>query len=112
MSICQRDRWLAMIARSDDEVVLAPLGEAAHADAQVELICDTVLHAFSAGEPAAISGFNVPSAALEQALTEQRRQGPPRRRVSAGPPRPVARSGRGAVGRRHGWTNRRWRSSR
>ncbi len=28
MSICQRDRWLAMIARSDDQVVLAPLGEA------------------------------------------------------------------------------------
>ena len=33
MSICQRERWLAMIARSGDEVVLAPLGEAAHADA-------------------------------------------------------------------------------
>ena len=69
MSICQRERWLAMIARSDDQVVLAPLGEAAYADAQVELICDTVLHAFSTGQPAAISGFNLPSAALEQALT-------------------------------------------
>jgi hypothetical protein len=70
MSICQRDRWLAMIARSDDEVVLAPLGEAAYANAQVELICDTVLHAFSEGRPAAISGFNLPSAALERALTD------------------------------------------
>ena len=69
MSICQRERWLAMIARSDDQVVLAPLGEAAYADAQVELISDTVLHAFSTGQPAAISGFNLPSAALEQALT-------------------------------------------
>ena len=70
MSICQRERWLAMIARSDDQVVLAPLGEASRTDAQVELICDTVLHAFSAGQPAAISGFNLPSTALEQALTD------------------------------------------
>ncbi len=70
MSICQRERWLAMIARSDDQVVLAPLGEAGYADAQIELICDTVLHAFSAGEPAAIAGFNLPSAALEKALTD------------------------------------------
>jgi hypothetical protein len=70
MSICQRDRWLAMIARSDDEVVLAPLGEAGYANAQVELICDTLLHAFSEGPPAAISGFNLPSAALERALTD------------------------------------------
>ena len=69
MSICQRERWLAMIARSDDQVVLAPLGEAAYADTQVELISDTVLHAFASGQPAAISGFNLPSAALEQALT-------------------------------------------
>ena len=70
MSICQRERWLAMIARSDDQVVLAPLGEASRTDAQVELICDTVLHAFSAGQPAAISGFNLRSTALEQALTD------------------------------------------
>ncbi|RDH80267.1 ESX secretion-associated protein EspG [Mycolicibacterium moriokaense] len=70
MSICQRERWLAMIARSDDQVVLAPLGEASRVDAQVELISDTVLHAFSAGRPAAISGFNLPSASLEQALTD------------------------------------------
>ncbi len=69
MSICQRERWLAMIARSEDQVVLAPLGEVARTDAQVELICDTVLHAFSAGAPAAISGFNLPSATLEHALT-------------------------------------------
>ncbi|MGH3677628.1 MAG: ESX secretion-associated protein EspG [Mycobacterium sp.] len=78
MSICQRERWLAMIARSGDEVVLAPLGEAAPADAQVDLICDTVLHAFSDGAPAAMAGVNVPSDALEAALT-----------ASAGEERPV-----------------------
>ncbi len=70
MSICQRDRWLAMIARSGDEVVLAPLGEAARSDEQIDLICDTLMHAFSHGDAAAISGFNVPSAALENALNE------------------------------------------
>jgi hypothetical protein len=70
MSICQRERWLAMIARSDNEVVLAPLGEVAYAEDQAALICDTVLHAFSAGQPAAISGFNVPSDAIEKALTD------------------------------------------
>ena len=70
MSICQRDRWLAMIARSRDEIVLAPLGEAARSDEQVDLICDTVLHAFSHGDAAAISGFNVPSAALQKALDD------------------------------------------
>jgi hypothetical protein len=70
MSICQRERWLAMIARSDDEVVIAPLGETTQADAQVELISDAILHAFSAGSPAAMAGVNVPSAALERALTE------------------------------------------
>ncbi len=70
LSICQRERWLAMIARSGDEVVIAPLGEAALADAQVELICDAVLHAFSDGPPAPIAGVNLPSAALELALTE------------------------------------------
>jgi hypothetical protein len=77
MSICQRERWLAMIARSDDEVVLAPLGEEAYADAQVELICDTLLHAFAAGPPAAISGFNLPSAALERALADTVGKGEP-----------------------------------
>jgi hypothetical protein len=76
MSICQRERWLAMIARSDDQVVLAPLGEAARTDAQVDLVCDTLLHAFAAGQPAAISGFNLPSAALEQALTGTLGKGP------------------------------------
>lgn len=70
MSICQRDRWLAMIARSGDEVVLAPLGEAARGDEQIDLICDTILHAFSHGQAAQISGFNVPSATFDSALKE------------------------------------------
>lgn len=77
MSICQRDRWLAMIARSGDEVVLAPVGEAARSDDQIDLICDTVMHAFSSGEAAAISGFNVPSATFESTLKENVPRGRP-----------------------------------
>jgi hypothetical protein len=75
MCICQRERWLAMIARSGDEVVLAPLGEAARSDEQIDLICDTLLHAFSRGDAAAISGFNVPSATFESTLKEFAPQG-------------------------------------
>ena len=101
MSICQRDRWLAMIARSDDQVVLAPLGEAARTDAQVDLICDTACCMPSPrSRPAAIAGFNLPSAALEQALTGTlaRTAGV----VSSALTRLglVARPGRGAVRRR------------
>ncbi|MDX1885208.1 ESX secretion-associated protein EspG [Mycolicibacterium sp. 120270] len=77
MSICQRDRWLAMIARSGEEVVLAPLGEAARGDEQIDLICDTVLHAFSHGQAAQISGFNVPSATFESTLKENVPKGRP-----------------------------------
>ena len=77
LSICQRERWMAMIARSGDEVVLAPLGDAARQDEQVDLICDTLLHAFSRGDAAAISGFNVPSAAFESALKDNYPKGRP-----------------------------------
>ena len=93
MSICQRERWLAMIARSDDEVVLAPLGEAAQTDAQVELISDAVLHAFADGAPAAIAGVNVPSAALEHGADRDIGKDRSRHRDGAGPAWPFARSG-------------------
>ena len=69
LSVCQRSRWLAMIARNGDELVLAPVGESAAADQQIELICDAVLHAVGDAEPAAIDGVNVPTKALQSALT-------------------------------------------
>lgn len=69
LSICRRDRWLAMIARSGNEVVLAPVGETATAAQQTELICDTVLHAFGDAEPAKIDGVNLPTNALQSALS-------------------------------------------
>jgi hypothetical protein len=53
------------------------LGEAARSDEQIDLICDTLLHAFSRGEAAAISGFNVPSATFESTLKENVPKGRP-----------------------------------
>jgi hypothetical protein len=68
MSVCRRGRWLAMIARSGDEVVLAPVGETPSPDQQIDLICDTVLYAFGEAEPAALDGVNVSTDALQGAL--------------------------------------------
>ena len=74
LSICCRDRWIAMIARSGDEVVLAPIGETPLAQQQAELIADTVLHAFGDAEPAAIEGVNVPTDKLRSALAAAQAQ--------------------------------------
>ncbi len=82
LSVCRRDRWLAMIARCarvepngscGDEVVLGPVGETASPDEQVALICDTVLYAFGDAEPAAIDGVNLPTAALRAAIDATQR---------------------------------------
>jgi hypothetical protein len=68
LSVCRRGRWLAMIARSGDEVVLAPVGETQVAGQQIELICDVVMHAFGEAEPAAVDGVNVPTKTLQEVL--------------------------------------------
>lgn len=67
LSVCRRGRWLAMIARNGDEVVLAPIGEATSSDEQVALIVDVVIHAFGDAAPAAIDGVNLPTTALRAA---------------------------------------------
>jgi len=67
LSVCRRDRWLAMIARSGDEVVLAPVGETASPHGQLALICDIVMYAFGDAAPAAIDGVNLPTPALRAA---------------------------------------------
>jgi hypothetical protein len=67
--VCRRGRWLAMAARSGDEVVLAPVGETERPDEQAELICRILLHAFGDAEPAGIEGVNLPTGALQTALS-------------------------------------------
>lgn len=68
MAVCRRGRWLAMIARSGDDVVLAPVGETPSTDQQTDLICDTVLYACGEAEPAVMDGLNVSTGALQGAL--------------------------------------------
>ncbi|MFZ0831722.1 MAG: ESX secretion-associated protein EspG [Mycobacterium sp.] len=72
LSVCRRGRWLAMIARNGDEIVLAPVGETASPDEQVALIADTVMHAFGDSAPAAIDGVNLPTASLRKATDAAR----------------------------------------
>jgi hypothetical protein len=110
MSICQRERWLAMIARSDDEVVIAPLGEATQTDSQIDLICDTVLHAFADGTSRYLRGQCAERGPRNRAQREHRtgstHRGDVAGRLGLAPDqvaycRPPS-----------GWTNRRWRWSR
>ena len=113
MSICRRDRWLAMIARSGDEVVLAPLGEAAarRRTDRVDLRHRCCTRSRAARPPR--SRASTCPARRSKARSERaRRQGPTAvLAVGAGPAGPVTRPGRGARRRRPRWTNRRWRSS-
>lgn len=60
--------WLAMCARDGEEVVIDAVGETSDAGVQFELITDTVVAALGSGRPAAIEGFNVPTAALREML--------------------------------------------
>ncbi|MCG5433048.1 ESX secretion-associated protein EspG [Mycobacterium sp. MYCO198283] len=76
MSVCMRDRWLASIARFGDEVVVAPVGETPHREHQVALVSEAVIHAFGPGAPAPIDGINLPTDALQHALTETYNQDP------------------------------------
>jgi hypothetical protein len=62
--VCRHRRWLAMAARSGDEVVIDAVGESDRPEEQVSLMCQTLLPAFGEAEPAAIEGVNVPAELL------------------------------------------------
>lgn len=66
--VCQHRRWLAMAARSSDEVVVAPVRETDHPAEAAALTCEILLHAFGTAEPAAIEGINVPTEVLQGVL--------------------------------------------
>lgn len=66
--VCRHHRWMAMAARDGDEIVLDAVGESAHPEVQAELMCNTLVPAFGAGEPADIEGVNVPAALLSSTL--------------------------------------------
>ena len=66
--VCRHRRWLAMAARSGEEVVIDAVGESHRAEEQVSLMCQTLLPAFGEAEPAAIEGVNVPTELLLSTL--------------------------------------------
>lgn len=69
MVVCRRQRWMAMIARDDDDMVIDAVGESADASTQVELICHTLLPALGEAPPADIEGVNLPVDTLTTTLT-------------------------------------------
>ncbi|MDG4667957.1 ESX secretion-associated protein EspG [Mycobacterium sp. 236(2023)] len=68
MAVCQHRRWLAMIARDGDEVVIDAVGEADSPSAQVELMCQPLLAALGDSPAAQIDGFNLPTDLLQSTM--------------------------------------------
>lgn len=68
MVVCQHRRWLAMIARDGDDVVLDAVGEADSPGAQIELMCQPLLAAIGEAPAADIDGFNLPTDLLQSTM--------------------------------------------
>ena len=66
--LCRHRRWIAMVARNGDEVVIDAVGEADSPDKQVELMCQTLMPAFGEAPAADIDGINVPADLMQSAL--------------------------------------------
>jgi EspG family len=66
--VCRHRRWLAMIARDGDEVVIDAVGEADSPHKQVELTCQTLMPAIGEAPAAEIEGVNVPAELMKSAL--------------------------------------------
>jgi hypothetical protein len=74
--IAQYRRWLVLIARDGQEVVLDAVGEDENPDRRVELMCATLLTALGDAEPADIEGVNLPADVLRAAVTQAGPGGP------------------------------------
>jgi hypothetical protein len=66
--LCRHRRWIAMVARNGEEVVIDAVGEADSPDKQVELMCQTLMPAFGEAAAAEIDGVNVPADLMQTAL--------------------------------------------
>jgi hypothetical protein len=60
MVICQRRRWLAVIARDGNDMVIDAVGESDDPATQTDLMCHVLLSAMGDAEPADIDGVNLP----------------------------------------------------
>jgi len=66
--VCRHRRWMAMVARDGDEVIMDAVGEADNPDEQVLLICAPLLTALGDAAPAPIEGVNLPGDLLASTL--------------------------------------------
>jgi hypothetical protein len=66
--VCRHRRWMAMVARDGDEVVIDAVGEADKPDEQVALMCAPLLAALGEAPPAPIEGVNLPADLLGTTL--------------------------------------------
>lgn len=69
MVVCRRQRWLAMIGRDENDMVVDAVGESSDPATQIELICRTVQPALGDAPAADIEGVNLPVDTLNSALT-------------------------------------------
>jgi EspG family len=69
MVVCLRQRWLAMIARDENDMVIDAVGESADPATQIDLICHTLLPALGDAPAADIEGVNLPVDTLTTTLT-------------------------------------------
>jgi EspG family len=69
MVVCRRQRWMAMIARDEQDLVIDAVGESADEATQIELICHTLLPALGDAPAADIEGVNLPVDTLITTLT-------------------------------------------
>jgi hypothetical protein len=60
MVVCRHRRWLAMIARDGNDMVIDAVGESDEEATQTELMCRALLPALGEAEPADVEGVNLP----------------------------------------------------
>jgi hypothetical protein len=73
--VCRHKRWMAMVARDGDEMVVDAVGESDDPATQVALMSHTVLAAFGDAPAADIEGVNVPADLLQTAMERSAGQG-------------------------------------
>jgi hypothetical protein len=60
MVVCRHRRWMTMIARDGNDMVVDAVGESEEPAKQVELMCQALLPAMGDAPPADIEGLNLP----------------------------------------------------
>jgi len=67
--VCRYQRYLAMVARDGEQMVIGGVGEADDPARQVEAICDVIIPALGQHPPADIDGINLPYGSFARDIT-------------------------------------------